>query len=138
MFFAAIAQLHRLSIQDQVFVAIAGLMYAMICLRMWDMGRGRICSMTYAFDQQINQLTFTRRYHNKPSKVAQYSLEECQGAIVEWQEINQFWLKCRVVLCLDPEQILPLTEYKVLKRLPTVTIADTINEFLGVQPSIEG
>jgi hypothetical protein len=138
MCFAAIAQIHHLYLQSPVFVVTAGLVIAMIYLRMWDLARGRVRYSTYAFDRQINALTITRHYSDKLPKVVQYSLGDCQGAIVESQQINQFWLKCRVVLRLDREQILPLTEYKVLKRLPTATIADTINEFLSLKPSIEG
>jgi hypothetical protein len=133
------AQWYQFYIQDPAFCIVVGILIAAIItyITIWyEYARERY--ITYILDRKTNELTVIRHHGKKPSKVWQYSLNSCQGAIIEWEQMEQFQVKCRVVVCLEDDQVLPLTDDKILKQLPTVTIADTINEFLGVQPSIEG
>jgi hypothetical protein len=132
-------QWYRFYVQAPGFCIVVGILIAIFIASMtlWY-EYVRESYITYILDRKTNGLMVVRRHGNKPSKVWQYSLDGSQGAIVEWEQIEQLQMKCRVVICLEDDQVLPLTDDKVLDRLPTVTIADTINEFLGVQPSIEG
>jgi hypothetical protein len=132
-------QWRRFYVQAPGFCIVVGILIAIFIASMtlWY-EYVRESYITYILDRKTNGLMVVRRHGNKPSKVWQYSLDGSQGAIVEWEKIEQLQMKCRVVICLEDDQVLPLTDDKVLDRLPTVTIADTINEFLGVPPSIEG
>jgi hypothetical protein len=48
------------------------------------------------------------------------------------------YYKCRIVLGLNSAQSIGLTRSKRLLQVPENSLADTINEFLDVQPAIEG
>jgi hypothetical protein len=92
---------------------------------------------TYKFDKLAGELTLDSRnlWHWKS---ARYPLPECQGAIVESVPANQFWTYYQITLLLSADRVMPLTHRYTVREVPSSTIADTINEFLGVQPSIEG
>jgi hypothetical protein len=91
----------------------------------------------YKFDKLAGELTIDSRnlWHGKSVK---YPLPECQGAIVESVPANQFWTYYQITLLLSADRVMPLTHRHTVREVPSITIADTINEFLGVQPPIEG
>jgi hypothetical protein len=98
---------------------------------------------TFILDKLAGELTIVMRSMRHEETVT-YSLRECQGAIVEAQIVHpddfsqNGYYKCRIVLGLNSAQSIRLTRSKRLLRVPENSLADTINEFLGVQPSIEG
>jgi hypothetical protein len=99
---------------------------------------------TFILDKAAGELTIVTRSMRQVESVA-YSLRECQGAIVEAQAVTPeaapryMYYKCWIMLYLSGEQSIRLTATKRLPQVPTEkTLADTINEFLGVRPSIEG
>jgi hypothetical protein len=96
---------------------------------------------TFIFDKTAGELTIVTRSMRHEETVT-YSLRECQGAIVEAQAVTPkaapryMYYKCWIMLCLSAEQSIRLTATKRLPQVPTEkTLADTINQFLGVTPS---
>jgi hypothetical protein len=98
---------------------------------------------TFILDKATGELTIVTRSMCHEETVT-YALRECQGAIVEAQIVHpddfsqNGYYKCRIVLGLNSAQSIRLTRSKRLLQVPENSLADTINEFLGVQPSIEG
>jgi hypothetical protein len=99
---------------------------------------------TFILDKVVGELTIITR-SMRQAETMTYSLRQCQGAIVEAQAVTPeaapryMYYKCWIVLYLSGEQSIRLTATKRLPKVPTEkNLADTINEFLGVQPSIEG
>jgi hypothetical protein len=84
---------------------------------------------TYTFDKSVCELTIDSRNIWK-RQTAVYPLQECQGAVVESVPANQFWIYYQIILLLNEEETVPLTELRTVRRLPSETIADTINQFL--------
>jgi hypothetical protein len=97
---------------------------------------------TFILDKAVGELTLVIR-SPRQEQISKYSLQDCQGATIVAQlkphNVAVCRYACRVVLLLDSEQIIRLTGSKLLPGAPTANIlADTINEFLGIKPPIEG
>jgi hypothetical protein len=132
LFVGTIDIVRRLFMQQPIFGVVVGLLLALLYSGIWrSHPRNPVQRKVYIFDKQLNELTITYHYHRKPPQTGQYSLQDCQGAIVESKALNQFWLDCRVVLRLNGSQTVPLTEYRTTRQSPSETIADTINQFLA-------
>jgi hypothetical protein len=98
---------------------------------------------TFILDKVAGKLTVTMRSMRHEETVT-YSLRECQGAIVEAQAFTPEaaprygYYNCWIMLCLNSGQSIRLTRSKRLPQVPENSLADTINEFLGIKTPIEG
>jgi hypothetical protein len=127
---------------ELIFPTIAALLCGLALVRsLFSLVKAKVS--TFILDKLAGELTIVMRSMCHEETVT-YALRECQGAIVEAQIVHpddfsqNGYYKCRIVLGLNSAQSIRLTRSKRLLQVPENSLADTINEFLGVQPSIEG